>query len=78
MSTSGMTWTVVAIFGISVTGFVALSIAGVATVEYVALVGPILAALFLVPKLGKIEHNTNGALTQRIKDAVQEALDERR
>ncbi|MFB8771333.1 hypothetical protein [Streptomyces broussonetiae] len=48
-----------------------------ATVEYVALVGPILAARFLVPKLGKIEHNTSGALAQRIKDAVQEALDER-
>jgi surfactin synthase thioesterase subunit len=70
-------WSVVAIFGISVGGFVALAVAGEATVDYVALVGPILAAAFLAPKLGQIEHNTNGALTQRIKDAVQEALDER-
>lgn len=68
------TWSVVAIFAISVAGFVALAIAGEATVEYVALIGPILAAAFLAPKLGQIEHNTNGALTQRIKDAVAEAL----
>jgi len=70
-------WSVVAIFGISVGGFVALAIADEATVEYVALVGPILAAAFLAPKLGQIEHNTNGALTQRIKDAVAAALTER-
>ncbi|MGC9538493.1 hypothetical protein [Streptomyces sp. UG1] len=70
-------WSVVAIFGISVAGFVALAIAGEATVEYVALVGPILAAGYVAPKLGQIEHNTNGALKQRIKDAVAEALAER-
>jgi hypothetical protein len=72
-----MTWMVVAIFGISVTGFVALAIAGVATVEYVTLVGPILAVTFLVPQLGQIQHNTNGALTQRIGEAVAAALAER-
>ncbi|SFD14557.1 hypothetical protein [Streptomyces aidingensis] len=71
----------VAVFAISVAGYVALSVKGEATAEYVALVGPVLGAAFLMTHLkgqdgvlAKIEENTNGVLTKRIEDAVREAL----
>jgi hypothetical protein len=83
-SKSGQTLTVIAIFAISVAGYVALAIAGQATAEYVTLVGPILGAAFLVPRLGQqdqvlseIHENTNGVLTKKIQTAVKAALDER-
>lgn len=73
----------VTVFGISVGGYVALSIWGEATAEYVALVGPVLGAAFLMTRLGRqddvlgeIHENTNGVLTQRIRDAVHAELDE--
>lgn len=61
------------------------------TGSYIALVTPILAAMYLDAKtekqneilgqhdqkLDQITHQTNGILTQRIKDAVGEALAER-
>lgn len=61
------------------------------TGSYIALVTPLLAAMYLDArtekqnetletqnkKLDTITHQTNGVLTQRIKDAVGEALTER-
>lgn len=51
---------------------------------FVSLFSPILSALFVVShlngqdvKLDKINENTNGALTERIRNAVGEALDAR-
>jgi hypothetical protein len=74
----------VAIFGISVGGYVALAIQGEVTAEYVALIGPVLGAAFLTTHLrgqdkvlGKIHENTNGILKQRVKEAVREVHDER-
>lgn len=71
----------VAIFGISVGGYVALSVWGQATTEYVALVGPVLAAALVMTRLGRqddvlgeIHENTNGVLKQKIREAVREAL----
>ncbi|MEV0185256.1 hypothetical protein AB0I54_39185 [Streptomyces sp. NPDC050625] len=43
----------VSVFGISVAGYVALSVWGQATAEYVALVGPVLGTAFLMSKLGQ-------------------------
>ncbi len=75
----------VAVFAISVAGYVALAIRGEATAEYVTLVGPVLGAAFLMTHLrgqdqvlSEIHENTNGVLTKRITNAVQAALDERR
>lgn len=72
------------VFALVVAGFVVLTIKGAETAEYVGLVTPVLAAVFVVNHLSRqdqtineIHHNTNGVLTQRIKDAVQAALDER-
>lgn len=72
------------VFAISVAGYVALALKGQATAEYVALIGPVLGAAFLMTKLGKqdavlseIHENTNGVLKQKIQDAVKAALDER-
>ncbi|MFP3990643.1 hypothetical protein U9R90_24900 [Streptomyces sp. E11-3] len=74
----------VAIFAISVAGYVALSIKGEATAEYVTLVGPVLGAAFLMTHLrgqdkvlGEIHENTNGVLTKRIEDGVRAVLDDR-
>lgn len=51
---------------------------------FVSLFSPILSALFVVNhlsgqdvKLDKISENTNGVLTDRIRQAVGEALDQR-
>ncbi|MGW6455498.1 hypothetical protein ACWF94_06140 [Streptomyces sp. NPDC055078] len=73
-----------AVFAICVAGYVALAIADAATAEYVALIGPVLGAAFLMPRLGQqdqaldeIKENTNGVLTRRIQDAVKSALDGR-
>ena len=78
------TGAVVALYGISVAGYVVLNIWGQATAEYVALVGPVIAAAYISPRLGAqdqvldtIAENTNGVLTKRIKDAVREALEGR-
>ncbi|GGZ28377.1 hypothetical protein GCM10010387_22280 [Streptomyces inusitatus] len=72
----------IAVFAISVAGYVALAVTGSATAEYVALVGPVLGAAFLMTQLGRqdqvlteIKHNTNGVLTARIEAAVKKALD---
>lgn len=72
------------VFALSVAGYVALALKGEATAEYVALIGPVLGAAFLMTHLGKqdkvlgeIHENTNGVLTKRIKEAVQEALNVR-
>lgn len=74
----------VAVFGMSVAGYVALAIVGEATVEYVTLVGPVLGAMIVMrhlrgqdEKLDQINENTNGVLTRRIRDGVRAALDER-
>lgn len=74
----------VAVFAISVAGYVALRITGEATAEYVALVGPVLGAAFLMTRLrgqdqvlSEIHENTNGVLKEKIKAAVGEALAER-
>ncbi|MFJ2176393.1 hypothetical protein ACIOHE_26320 [Streptomyces sp. NPDC087851] len=74
-----------------VVGVTVLTVLGKPTGTYIALVTPILAAMYLdgrteaqnqrleeqTQQLTQITHQTNGVLTQRIKDAVQEALDER-
>lgn len=69
------------VFAISVAGYVALALKGQATAEYVALVGPVLGAAFLMTHLGKqdrmlgeIHENTNGVLTKKIQEGVQAAL----
>ena len=81
----------VLIFAICVAGYVPLAILGTPTAEFVTLIGPVLAVVILQGRLGKqdevldkhdqkldqITHQTNGVLTQRIKDAVGEALAER-
>lgn len=81
----------VALYAISVGGYVALSVWGQATAEYVALIGPVLGAAFLMTRLGKqdevlgrqdevlgeIKENTNGVLTRRIQEAVTAALEGR-
>lgn len=65
-----------------------LTLKGQATTDYVAFLGPLAAGLLVVQRvesrsnrqdqlLDKIHENTNGVLTQRIRDAVQDALDER-
>ncbi|UQA91625.1 hypothetical protein [Streptomyces halobius] len=70
----------VAVFAISVVGYVALALKDQATAEYVALVGPVLGAAFLMSHLkqqdrvlGEIHENTNGVLDARIKAAVRAA-----
>lgn len=72
------------VFAISVAGYVALALKGQATAEYVALVGPVLGAAFLMSKLGQqdqvlgeIKEQTNGVLDRRIREGVRAALDER-
>ncbi|MFJ2650862.1 hypothetical protein ACIO1C_29605 [Streptomyces sp. NPDC087420] len=74
-----------------VVGTVALMLFDKPTGSYIALVTPILAAMYLDNKtekqnvvldeqdrkLDQITHQTNGILTERIKTAVGEALAER-
>lgn len=76
-----------ALFGI-LAGFVFLAARGQDTGTYVTLCAPILAALFVAARLdqrsdaqderlAQISHQTNGVLTERIRNAVTAALDER-
>ncbi|MFJ9089873.1 hypothetical protein ACIRL3_46400 [Streptomyces sp. NPDC102384] len=72
------------VFAVSVAGYVVLAAFGVATSEYVALVGPALGAAYLMTHLGRqdvkldrINENTNGVLDEQIERAVGRALDER-
>lgn len=65
-------------------GVVALTLKDKDVTVFVSLFSPILSALFVVNHLAtqdrtlnQIQRNTNGVLTQRIKDAVTEALTER-
>lgn len=69
-------------------GFVVLTLRGSDTSGFVALVAPILGAVFVIQhldhrsdkqdeKLDTITHQTNGVLSERIKTAVQEALEGR-
>lgn len=76
-----VTYTQVAILAIMVAGIVVLTLENKDVSVYVSLFSPILSALFIVghlstqdQTLNQIQQNTNGVLTQRIKDAVQEAL----
>jgi hypothetical protein len=72
------------VFALVVGGFVVLSVQDKDVSAFVGLVTPILSALFVVNHLSnqdqvlrKINEQTNGVLTQRIKDAVSEALSDR-
>jgi hypothetical protein len=69
-------------------GFVVLTLKGSDTTPYVALVMPILGAVFVINHLDtrsdhqdkaleKITHQTNGVLTERIEQAVNNVLDAR-
>lgn len=75
----------VIVFVTSLAGYVALALQGKATAEYVTLVGPVIAALFVVSHLDRrsdrqdqvlseIHEQTNGVLTKRIEEAVTAAL----
>jgi hypothetical protein len=66
-------------------GFVVLTLKGSDTSAFVALVAPILGAVFVInhldhrsdrqdEALAKITHQTNGVLTERIEKAVNNAL----
>lgn len=82
----------VLVFAICVAGYVALALKGAITAEYVTLIGPVLAVVILQGRMGKqeekldqqdrvldqIQENTNGILKKKIKEAVAEALAERR
>lgn len=76
------------IAGLVIGGFVVLTLKGSDTTAYVGLVAPILAAVFVINHLDhrsdrqdqaleQITHQTNGVLTERIKTAVSEALQDR-
>jgi len=65
-------------------GVVALTLKDKDVSVFVSLFSPILSALFVVNHLSnqdrtlsQIQRNTNGVLTERIKEAVNEALDQR-
>ncbi|AXG81138.1 hypothetical protein [Streptomyces paludis] len=74
-----------------IVGVTVLTAFGKPTGTYIALVTPILAAMYLDGRteaqnqrleeqdrqLAQITHQTNGILTERITQAVQEALDQR-
>jgi hypothetical protein len=71
-----------------IAGFVVLTLRGSDTSGFVALVAPILGAVFVIQhldhrsdkqdeKLDKITHQTNGVLTERIEKAVNNALNAR-
>lgn len=72
----------VVVFAICVAGYVALSIMGEPTAEYVTLIGPVLAVVIIQGRLGKqdevlssINENTNGKLDRRIEQAVRRAIE---
>lgn len=65
-------------------GVVALTLKDKDVTVFVSLFSPILSALFVVNHLAsqdrtlnQIQRNTNGVLTDRIRDAVAEAMDQR-
>lgn len=69
-------------------GFIVLTLKGSDTSAFVALVAPILGAVFVINHLDHrsdkqdealktITHQTNGVLTERIADAVKAAMTER-
>lgn len=71
-----------------IAGFVVLTLKGSDTNGFVALVAPILGAVFVINHLDhrsdkqdqaleQITHQTNGILTERIQEAVKAALAER-
>ncbi|MFF5471056.1 hypothetical protein [Streptomyces achromogenes] len=71
-----------------IAGFVMLTLKGSDTTGFVALVAPILGAVFVIQhldhrsdrqdeKLDRITRQTNGVLDQRIKEGVKAALAER-
>ncbi|MFF9268608.1 hypothetical protein [Streptomyces rochei] len=71
----------VIVFVASLAGYVALAYKDLATAEYVALVGPVLAAVILKTHLGQqdetlgqIKEQTNGVLDKRIEQGVLKAL----
>ncbi|MEW2498381.1 hypothetical protein AB0942_33340 [Streptomyces nodosus] len=77
-------------FGIAaliIGGFVVLTLKHNDTAAYVAMVTPVLAAVFVIDHVNRrsdqqdealqqITHQTNGVLTERIRDAVAAALAE--
>lgn len=74
--------------GLVIAGFVALTLKGSDTGSYVAMVAPVLGAVFVInhldqrsdkqdEKLDTITKQTNGVLDQRIKEGVKAALAER-
>jgi hypothetical protein len=78
----------VIVFVTSLAGYVTLAWQERATAEYVTLVGPVIAALFVVGHLdrrsdqqdqvlGQIQEQTNGVLDKRIEDGVLKALAKR-
>lgn len=74
----------VIVFVASLAGYVALAYRDLATAEYVALVGPVLAAVILKSHLGQqdqvlgqIQEQTNGVLDRRIEEGVLKALAKR-
>ncbi|MEU3522320.1 hypothetical protein AB0E62_00330 [Streptomyces sp. NPDC038707] len=71
-----------------IAGFVVLTLKGSDTGGFVALVAPILGAVFVIQhldhrsdrqdeKLDRITHQTNGVLDEKIKNGVKAALAER-
>jgi membrane protein implicated in regulation of membrane protease activity len=71
-----------------IAGFVVLTLKGADTTGFVALVAPILGAVFVIQHLDhrsdrqdealkQITHQTNGILTEKIKDGVRAVLAER-
>jgi uncharacterized protein YacL len=71
--------------GLVIAGFVVLTLKGSDTSAFVALVAPILGAVFVInhldhrsdkqdEALDKITHQTNGVLTERINTAVEQAV----
>jgi hypothetical protein len=76
------------VFVVSVAALVTLEVMGKPTTNLMALVSPVVAALFVAGHINrvtakqnehiqKIEHQTNGVLDQRIRDGVLAALNAR-
>lgn len=77
-----------AVLAMALGAYVALALAEKPTGELVTMIGPILAALFIVRRvdartdeqnraINRVEKQTNGQLDQRIKDNVRAVLEER-
>lgn len=75
------------VFALSLAALVILEVTGRSTAALMALVGPVIAALFLASHvdrrtneqnvvIGKIAEQTNGVLDQRIKESTAEAIRE--